>query len=155
MATKTQAKKTAAKPFSILGDTLESAAESFEEAANGAQESARRAAQTTKRAVGKGLFKMFYGISYGLVFSGVYVTELLPENNSVRHALTEGAEAALADVRKPRTTPKLKRTSVTPHVTPKRSTPAKPATKISARTRNAVKSRANHFDAAVAEAGKA
>ena len=155
MATKTQAKTTAAKPFSILGDTLESAAESFEEAANGAQESARRAAQTTKRAVGKGLFKMFYGISYGLVFSGVYVTELLPEDNSVRHALTEGAEAALTDVRKVRKTPKLKRVAITSPAVPKRPTPAKPAAKISARTRNAVKSRANHFDAAVAAAGQA
>ena len=154
MATKTQAKSAAAKPFSILGDTLESAAESFEEATNGAQESARRAAQTTKRVVGQGLFKMFYGISYGLVYSGVFVTELLPEDNSVRHALTEGAETALSDRRKARVTPKLKGAAITPRVTPKR-VPAKPATKISARTRNAVKSRANHFDGAAAEAAKA
>ena len=155
MTTKTQARTTPSKPFSILGDTLESAAESFEEAANGAQESARRAAQTTKRAVGKGLFKMFYGISYGLVFSGVYVTELLPEENSVRRALTEGAEAALSDVRTVRRTPKLKRAAIAPPATAKRHAPAKPAVKISARTRAAVKSRANHFDAAAAEAAKA
>lgn len=133
---------------------MESAAESFEEATNGAQESARRAAQTTKRVVGNGLFKMFYGISYGLVFGGVYVTELLPEKNSVRRALTEGAEAALADRRKARVTPKLKAPTITSHATPKRPSP-EPATKVSARTRNRVKSRANSFDAAVAESGKA
>ena len=133
---------------------MESAAESFEEATNGAQESARRAAQTTRRVVGKGLFKMFYGVSYGLVFSGVYVTELLPEDSSLRHALTEGAEAALTDRRKARTTPKLKHSTITPHLATKR-TSAKPATKLSARTRNAVKSRADNFDAAVAGTGKA
>jgi hypothetical protein len=84
------------KPFSMMADALESAADSFEQAAANAPESARRAARVTKRALGIGVFKAFYGIAYGLVYSGVFVTELLPEQSTVRRALTEGAEAAIS-----------------------------------------------------------
>jgi len=84
------------KPFSMMADALESAADTFEQAAANAPESARRAARVTKRALGIGVFKAFYGIAYGLVYSGVFVTELLPEQSTVRRALTEGAEAAIS-----------------------------------------------------------
>ena len=83
------------KPFSMMADALESAADTFEQAAANAPESARRAARVTKRALGMGVFKAFYGISYGLVYSGVFITELFPEQSTVRRALTEGAEAAI------------------------------------------------------------
>jgi hypothetical protein len=83
------------KPFSMMADALESAADTFEQAAANAPESARRAARVTKRALGMGIFKAFYGISYGIVYSGVFITELFPEQSTVRRALTEGAEAAI------------------------------------------------------------
>ena len=83
------------KPFSMMADALESAADTFEQAAANAPESARRADRVTKRALGMGVFKAFYGISYGLVYSGVFITELFPEQSTVRRALTEGAEAAI------------------------------------------------------------
>ena len=83
------------KPFSMMADALESAADTFEQAAANAPDSARRAARVTKRALGMGVFKAFYGISYGLVYSGVFITELFPEQSTVRRALTEGAEAAI------------------------------------------------------------
>ena len=83
------------KPFSMMADALESAADTFEQAAANAPESARRAARVTKRALGMGIVKAFYGISYGIVYSGVFITELFPEQSTVRRALTEGAEAAI------------------------------------------------------------
>jgi hypothetical protein len=136
-----------AKPFSMMADALESAAESFEEATANAPESARRAARVTKRALGVGVFKTFYGISFGLVYSGVFLTELLPEASSVRRALVEGAEAAITSRQKVRKTIKDKPSEPAPK--------AKAAVKTSgelparAATRKVVKNRAAKFEAAV------
>jgi len=138
------------KPFSMMADALESAADTFEQAAANAPESARRAARVTKRALGMGVFKAFYGISYGLVYSGVFITELFPEQSTVRRALTEGAEAAIDARHKTGNKSKAKLSFEVSHehneqdehveITPK--TPARPA-------RKAVKKRAEKFDAAV------
>ena len=81
-------------PFSILGDALESAAESLEQATANAPESARRAAQTTRRALGTGFYKACYGLSFGVVYSAVFIAELVPENSTIARAFREGADAA-------------------------------------------------------------
>ena len=81
--------------FHILGDTLESAAESFEEATANAHESARRAAGVTKSALANALYKACYGISYGAVYSSVFLVEMMPEGGKMRSGFTEGAEAAI------------------------------------------------------------
>jgi len=140
------------KPFSMMADALESAADTFEQAAANAPESARRAARVTKRALGMGVFKAFYGISYGLVYSGVFITELFPEQSTVRRALTEGAEAAIDARHKAnnKSKPKLSFDAGHAHdehdslgedvVAPE--TPARTARKVA-------KKRAEKFDAAV------
>src|SRR5271169_5367249 len=69
------------KIFSMLGDTLESAAEVFEEASVTSAESAKKAAKTTKRAIGTGLHKAAYGVSYGVVYAVAFLIELLREEN--------------------------------------------------------------------------
>jgi hypothetical protein len=135
------------KPFSMMADALESAADTFEHAAANAPESARRAARVTKRALGIGVFKAFYGISYGLVYTGVFITELFPEQSTVRRALTEGAEAAIDARHKANDKSKSKVTFDTTHeeeapVVVKTKAPARP-------TRKVVKKRAEKFDAAV------
>lgn len=133
------------KPFSMMADALESAADTFEQAAANAPESARRAARVTKRALGIGVFKAFYGISYGLVYSGVFITELFPEQSTVRRALTEGAEAAIDARHKANHKPKVSfDTTHEPEepVVSKAKTPARTARKV-------VKKRAEKFDDAV------
>jgi hypothetical protein len=153
MATKTKA--AANSVFSVLGDTLESAAETFEEATANSRDSAVRAAATTKRALGNGVHKTAYGIAFGLVYSAVFVTEMLPKGNLIRRGFVEGTEAALDSRRKAQTTrkPAKKTTAEEPAHTVK-STPvaAKKKSKTSARARKVVDNRAAQFDAAAAEA---
>src|SRR5579872_229750 len=98
MAAKT--KPVANTVFSVLGDTLESAAETFEEATANSRDSAKRAAATTKRALGIGAHKAAYGIAFGLVYSAVFITEMLPKENIIRRGFIEGTEGALESRRK-------------------------------------------------------
>ena len=142
MAAKQSSRKaqTNSSAFHILGDTLESAAESFEEVTANAHDSAKRAAAVTKSALGTALYKTCYGISYGAVYSSVFLVELLPDGSKVREAFTEGAESALEDRKKAverKTAPK-----------PKAKRPAKSKVKAA----KPVKARAADF-ATVAAAG--
>jgi hypothetical protein len=135
--------------FSILGDTLESAAEAFEEARVSSTESAKRAAEITKRGLPNLLHNAAYGVSYGLVYAGVFVTELMPEDNLVRRGLREGAEAALDARKKAAVAKGPKRKGVI--VKAARVTKAaKPRAKASRRARKVVEKRATDFDAASA-----
>ena len=93
MTTKTE-KAAETNAFSALGDALESAAEKFEEGSAVARESAKAAAKTTRRFFADGVYNSAYWVSYGFVYSAVYLTELLPEDNSFRKGLEEGATAA-------------------------------------------------------------
>lgn len=130
-----------------MADALESAADTFEQAAANAPESARRAARVTKRALGIGVFKAFYGISYGLVYSGVFITELFPEQSTVRRALTEGARAAIDARHGAHRESKPKASAEVHHeleeaIVLTTKTSARPARKVA-------KKRAEKFDAAV------
>jgi hypothetical protein len=58
-------------------------------------ESAKRAAKTTKRAIGTGLHKVAYGISYGVVYASVLLIERLPNEHVIRRGCFEGVDAAL------------------------------------------------------------
>jgi len=137
----------------VLGDTLESAAETFEEATANSRESAKRAAATTKRVLGNGVHKTAYGVAYGLVYSAVFVTEMLPKGNVIRQGFIEGTEAALDSRRKAQ----AKREATAPK---KKSAPepvagtngaAKKKAKTSGRVKKTVDKRADQFDAAAAE----
>jgi hypothetical protein len=97
MTTKTE-KTVEAHPFSALGDALESAAEKFEEGTAVATRSAKNAAKTTRKLFAGGVYNSAYWISYGLVYSTVYLIELFPESNSFRRGLEEGASDAQAKV---------------------------------------------------------
>jgi len=142
MATKQSSRKARSNSsaFHILGDTLESAAETFEEATANAHDSAKRAAVVTKSALAHALYKTCYGISYGAVYSSVFLVELLPEGGTLKKGFTEGAESAMearkkAVEKKAASKPKPKKT-------------AKPKVRAS----KPVKARADDF-AAVAAAG--
>ena len=83
------------KTFSMLGETLDSAAEALEAASVNLAKSAKKAAKTTKSAIGIGFHKAAYGISYGVVYAAVFLVELLPDEHVIRRGFVEGAEAAL------------------------------------------------------------
>jgi len=97
MATKKSSQKanSNSSPFHKLGDTLESAAETFEEVTANAHDSAKRAAGVTKSALINALYKTCYGISYGSVYSSVFVFEFMSDGNTIRRGFAEGAEAAV------------------------------------------------------------
>jgi hypothetical protein len=142
MATKTKA-AAPSTVFSVLGDTLESAAESFEEATASSRDSAKRAAATTKRALGIGVHKAAYGVAFGLVYSAVFITEMLPKGNLIRRGFIEGTEAALDSRRKAQTLREKKAAE------PKAEAAApKRKTKSSSRARKVVEKRAATFDGA-------
>jgi hypothetical protein len=152
MATKTKA--AAATVFSVLGDTLESAAETFEEATANSRESAKRAAATTKRVLGNGVHKTAYGVAFGLVYSAVFVTEMLPKGNVIRQGFIEGTEAALDSRRKAqskREGASKKKAAPEPAPATNGTAAAKKRAKTSGRVRKAVEKRADQFDATAAE----
>jgi hypothetical protein len=91
----TKAKAIETNPLSVLGDALESAAETFGEATTNARKSAKAAAKSAQKNLATGTYKAAYGVSYGLVYATVFLTELLPEDNILRRGFEEGAEAAL------------------------------------------------------------
>ena len=103
MTTKTE-KAAETNAFSALGEALESAAEKFEEGSTVARESAKNAAQATRKVFAGGVYKTAYWVSYGFVYSTVYLTELLPEESSFRRGLEEGATDAQAKVHGEKTT---------------------------------------------------
>jgi hypothetical protein len=140
----TKSKVAANTVFSVLGDTLESAAESFEEATANSRDSAKRAAATTKRALGIGVHKAAYGIAFGLVYSAVFITEMLPKDHIIRRGFIEGTEEALDSRRKAQAARQASKNGSTPKTT---SSGKKP--KASTRAKKAVSKRAADFDAAV------
>jgi len=143
MTTKTESPDS--KIFSMLGDTLESAAEAFEEASVNSAESAKKAAKTTKRAIGTGLHKVAYGVSYGVVYAAAFLIELLPEENVVRRGFVEGAEAALDARQKAKESKQV----IIPKKTPtKQTAKAKPRVRTSPRAKKAVEKRADEFETA-------
>ena len=97
MTTKTE-KAAESNAFSALGEALESAAEKFEEGSSVARQSAKNAAQATRKVFAGGVYNTAYWVSYGLVYSTVYLTELLPEDSSFRRGLEEGATDAQVKV---------------------------------------------------------
>ena len=97
MTTKTE-KAAETNAFSALGEALESAAEKFEEGTSVARQSAKEAAQATRKVFAGGVYNTAYWVSYGFVYSTVYLTELLPAESSFRRGLEEGATDAQAKV---------------------------------------------------------
>src|ERR1700722_14854508 len=93
MTTKTE-KAAETNAFSALGDALESAAEKFEEGSVVARQSAKEAAKATRRVFAGGIYNSAFWVSFGFVYSAFYLTELLPESNSFRRGLEEGAADA-------------------------------------------------------------
>jgi hypothetical protein len=83
---------------------LQTAAEALEKVSENPVESTKRTAKTIELAVATGLHKAAYGVSYGVVYVGSFLAELLPKENIVRRGFVEGAEAAL-DARKRPTHP--------------------------------------------------
>lgn len=87
---------TAEDPFAILGETLETAADSMNDTKARARGSARRAAAATKRVVGSGTYSASYGLAYGVVWVGTYLHDLLPTGSSIQRGFDDGSHDAIA-----------------------------------------------------------
>jgi hypothetical protein len=93
MATTTppEANKNAA---GVLSDMAASAADGFRRAANDAAAAAERTAPEIRRRLSKTAYFLAYGLSFGAVYTGQLVWELLPEDGVLRQGLRDGAQAA-------------------------------------------------------------
>ena len=77
------------------GDSIfESSSKGFTDAATDARAAAKIAAQNVKDGFGWSVYKAAFGVSFGVVFTGVFLTELLPAQNVLRRGLEDGADAA-------------------------------------------------------------
>jgi hypothetical protein len=88
-------------------------------------------------------------VAFGLVYSAVFITEMLPKGNVIRRGFIEGTEAAMDSRRKAQTLREAAKAGPAPkgmnHTTAKKP-------KTSSRVKKAVGKRAAQFDAAAAEA---
>ncbi len=73
----------------------ESAAEIAAVDVTNTHESQTITVKNLKNGIGAGIYHAAFGLSYGLVFSAVFVTELLPETNVLRRGFADGAYAAI------------------------------------------------------------
>ena len=89
--------------LSALGDALDAASASLSDARADATESAKLAAAKVQVGVSTGAYYTAYTVSYGLVFTGVFLKELLPLNNPIRRGFEDGATAAISAVDQRRT----------------------------------------------------
>jgi len=143
-----QRKFPGAKMSLMLGDRSESGGEAFEKASVSSVESTKRTAKTIELAVATGLHKAAYGVSYGLVYTGSFLAELLPKENAVRRGFVEGAEAALQARKKAYPSRRIPEKSAAAHP----STKTRPRVKISLRAKRVLQRRADDFEAAAARA---
>jgi hypothetical protein len=88
--------RTTEDPFLILGETLETAADSVESMDVRARNSAHRAADATKRAVGSGAYSTSYGLAYGAVWLGTYLHDMMPPGGVIQRGFADGTHDALA-----------------------------------------------------------
>jgi hypothetical protein len=132
----------------MLGDRLESGAGAFEKASVSSVESTKRTARTIELAVASGLHKAAYGVSYGVVYAGSFLAELLPKENVVRRGFVEGAEAALDARKKAYPARRIPEKSAAAHS----STKIGPQVRISPRAKKVLQRPADDFEAAAARA---
>jgi len=85
----------------LLAEALEAAAAAAatDDARPDAVAFTRSAAARFQSGVGKGAYYTTYGVSYGVVFTGVFLKELLPSESSLRRGfergVADGAKAAM------------------------------------------------------------
>jgi hypothetical protein len=127
---------------------LQTAAEALEKVSENPVESTKRTAKTIELAVATGLHKAAYGVSYGVVYVGSFLAELLPKENIVRRGFVEGAEAALDARKKAYASRRIPEKSAAAHP----STKTRPRVRISARAKKVLQRRANDFEAAASRA---
>ncbi|WP_020179765.1 hypothetical protein [Methylopila sp. M107] len=85
--------------------------------------SVKSAVVRTGEIAGAGVYRGSYGLSYGVVFSGVFVKELLPNGNALRRGFEDGSEAAFdaVEARKPSPRAQAKTTRLTQPKTTRKS----------------------------------
>jgi len=87
----------ATQPLGSVSASLDEAAPEVD-ALSEPEISARTAKTVNKvqQRIGSGAYYTGYGLSYGIVFSAVFLTELLPEGNVIRRGFEDGAAAGMS-----------------------------------------------------------
>ena len=137
-----------ANPFSFLGETFESASDSFGRAKADARDSAKNAACRTKEVLGDAVYKTSYGISYGIVYGAAFMTQLLSEENAIRRGFIAGADDAIAAREEIEAKKKKKATEPKAQTVKATKKTKASAPKVSPKAKKAIKARADKFDAA-------
>lgn len=83
----------------LLAEALEAAAAADGSARTDATSFTQTTAGKLQSSIGKGAYYTTYGVSYGVVFTGVFLKELLPSESALRRGfeqgVADGARAAM------------------------------------------------------------
>lgn len=81
-------------PLAAVGDTMSTAAAAIKTGASDAKDAVSRAIPATTQAVSKAVYSTFYYVSYGVVYTSLFVKNYLPLENPVGYGIADGAAAA-------------------------------------------------------------
>jgi len=73
---------------------LQSVSHAVEKGASDARRAVGRVLPAAGRAVSQGVYRSCYYASYGVVFGGLTVAQLVPRDNAAVHGLQDGAQVA-------------------------------------------------------------
>lgn len=124
--------------MAIVAQQLDGVAQEVKSFGEKACSGVRGAATSAATAVGKGAYHSAFGIAYGLVASGKFVSEIFHEKGHIRRGLVDGAESALGTknpVKKP--VKKTVRKAPVKAAVKAKVLPKKPAARTAAKTSRA------------------
>jgi hypothetical protein len=84
----------AADPLKTIADAVSMAAQAASDGAGDAQARAAEMMPAVSDFVGRLAYNGSYAVSYGIVFSTLFVARLVPEDNPLVQGLIDGAQAA-------------------------------------------------------------
>lgn len=90
----TQESPAAGDPLAAAASAMAASADAIGDAAGDAAINAKRAALATRGFISRSAYSGSYYLSYGVVFSSLYVLNVLPGCASIANGLIDGANAA-------------------------------------------------------------
>ena len=95
MSDSTAAAEPNSDPMKAVADAMEAAVKAAKQGVTDARETATEALPAATQALSNFVYKMAYGVSYGVVFPTMLIARSLPQDNPVAHGLFDGARAAI------------------------------------------------------------
>ncbi len=82
-------------PLQAVADATDAAVKAAKEGTEEARATIAEALPTASHFLSRAVYKTCYSISYGVVFSSVFVARSIPKNNAMVHGFVDGAHAAV------------------------------------------------------------